>query len=90
MTGIDFLLDVIDKYTLERVYNQSEFSAKVYKIARAGATRLTYMKITGGKLSARDEIKYLSPSGEAIAEKVSQIRLYSGDKFEQVDSVSAG
>ena len=42
MTGIDFLLDVIDKYTLERVYNQSEFSAKVYKIARAGATRLTY------------------------------------------------
>ena len=90
MTGIDFLLGVIDKYTLERVYGQNEFSAKVYKIARAGATRLTYMKITGGRLSARDEIKYLSPSGEAIAEKVSQIRLYSGDKFEQVDSVSAG
>ncbi len=90
MTGIDFLLEVIDKYALERVYNEDDFSAKVYKIARAGATRLTYMKITGGKLSARDEIKYLSPNGELIAEKVSQIRLYSGDKFEQVDSVSAG
>ena len=90
MSGIDFLLDIIDKYTLAPIYDGNDFSAKVYKIARAGSTRLTYMKITGGKLSARDELCYLSESGEAISEKVSQIRLYSGDKFEQVDSVSAG
>ena len=90
MTGVDFLLEVIDKYALQRVYGEEEFSAKVYKIARAGSLRLTYMKITGGKLSARDEIKYLSLSGDVITEKVSQIRLYSGDKFEQVEYACAG
>ena len=90
MSGVDFLLEVIDRYTLSPIYEEKEFSARVYKIARIGATRLTYMKITGGSLSARDEIRYVTQSGEAIAEKVSQIRLYSGDKFEQVDIARAG
>lgn len=90
MQGIDFLLEALDKYTLSPVYDSDGFGAKVYKITHAGATRLTYMKITGGTLSARDEICYLSEEGVRITEKVSQIRLYSGDKFEQTDSVSAG
>ena len=90
MQGIEFLLDTLDKYTLSPVYASDAFSAKVYKIAHIGTTRLTYMKITGGTLSVRDEIKYLTDGGERISEKVSQIRLYSGDKFEQTDSASAG
>ncbi|MBE6562457.1 MAG: translation elongation factor G, partial [Ruminococcaceae bacterium] len=49
-----------------------------------------YMKITSGTLAVRDEISYLSEDGTRITEKVSQIRLYSGDKFEQTDTVSAG
>ena len=48
------------------------------------------MKITSGALNVRDEISYLSADGMRITEKVSQIRLYSGDKFEQVDTVCAG
>ena len=90
MSGIDFLLDVIDKYTLSPIYDSEHFAAKVYKIARAGATRLTYMKITGGKLSARDELIYVGEDGKKYTEKISQIRLYSGEKFDQADSVSAG
>ena len=90
MQGIDFLLDTLDRYTLSPVYNNDIFGAKVYKISHIGPTRLTYMKITSGKLCARDEICYLSQEGVRIAEKVSQIRLYSGDKFEQTDMVSAG
>ncbi len=90
MQGIDFLLETLDRYTLSRVYDTENFGAKVYKISRAGATRLTYMKITGGKLTARDEISYHSESGVRITEKISQIRLYSGDKFDQTDAVSAG
>ncbi len=90
MQGIEYLLDTLDKYTLPPVYDGSEFGARVYKIAHVGATRLTYMKLTGGSLSARDEIAYLSPDGTRVAEKVSQIRLYSGDKFEQTDTVAAG
>ena len=88
--GIDFLLDTLDKYTLEPIYDGTEFGAKVYKIARAASTRLTYMKLTSGSLTARDELCYLSPDGKRMSEKVSQIRLYSGEKFEQVECGSAG
>ena len=90
MTGVDFLLDTIDRHTLSPVYGGEGFGAKVYKISRASSTRLTYMKITGGALSARDELSYIAPDGKKYTEKVSQIRLYSGDKFEQVESASAG
>jgi len=90
MQGIEFLLSTLDKYTLSPVYSSDAFGAKVYKIMHLGSTRLTYMKITSGTLSVRDEIKYLTEDGTRISEKVSQIRLYSGDKFEQTDSASAG
>jgi len=90
MQGIDFLLETLDRYTLAPVYDGDAFAARVYKISHPGQTRLTYMKITGGILSARDEICYLSEDGVRITEKVSQIRLYSGDKFEQTDTVRAG
>lgn len=90
MVGIEFLLDTLDKFTLSPVYDSPRFGAKVYKIARAGSTRLTYMKITGGTLTARDEISYVSADGKKLSEKISQIRLYSGDKFEQVDCAAAG
>jgi len=90
MQGIEFLLDTLDKYTLSTVYDKDAFGAKVYKISHVGQLRLTYMKITGGTLTARDEISYLSEDNVRMTEKVSQIRLYSGDKFEQVDSALAG
>ena len=90
MQGIDHLLDVLDRYTLSPIYENGAFGAKVYKILRIGNVRLTYMKLTSGTLSARDEITYLSEDGTRITEKVSQIRLYSGDRFEQVDRVDAG
>lgn len=90
MQGIDHFLGALDQYTLSPIYEKEAFSAKVYKISHIGTLRLTYMKITSGSLAARDEISYLSAEGERITEKVSQIRLYSGDKFEQVDEVFAG
>ncbi len=90
MQGIDYLLDTLDRYTLPPVYDKENFGAKVYKISRLGTTRLTYMKITGGKLSARDEIVYQAEDGSRIQEKVSQIRLYSGDKFDQTEQALAG
>ena len=90
MSGIDFLLETIDKYSLSPIYENNKFGAKVYKISRVGNTRLSYMKITGGSLSARDEITYVSADGKKIVEKISQIRLYSGEKFEQVESANAG
>jgi translation elongation factor EF-G len=48
------------------------------------------MKITSGTLSARDEVSYLTTDGKRISEKISQLRIYSGYKFEQIDSSCAG
>ena len=89
-TGIEFLLDTLDRYTLSPLYDEQHFGAKVYKIAHAGPHRLTYMKITGGVLSPRDELTYLTSDGQKKCEKVTQLRLYSGDKFDPSDRVSAG
>ena len=90
MQGIEHLLNTLDKYTLSPIYDDERFGARVYKISHVGSTRLTYIKITGGTLSVRDEISYLSEDGARITEKVSQLRLYSGDKYEQTDSARAG
>ena len=88
--GVSFLLDVLDRFALAPAYDPSTFAAKVYKIGRSGNSRLTYMKIMGGTLTPRDEITYLTAEGKAVTEKVSQLRLYSGEKFVQADTVSAG
>lgn len=88
--GVDFLLDTLDKFTLPPIYNAEKFGARVYKISHIGTVRLTYLKVTSGRLFARDEISYLSQDGKKTIEKVNQIRLYSGEKFEQTDSVFAG
>ena len=89
--GVEFLLSVLDRYTLPTRYEGAEFGAKVYKISRAsGNLRLTYMKITSGALTARDELTYYTEEGKRVVEKVSQLRLYSGDKFEQTDRAEAG
>ena len=59
-----------------------EFGARIYKISRdSSGNRLTHIKITSGVLNVRDSIQ---------GEKVDQIRLYSGDKFEQTKSAYAG
>ena len=81
LDGIDNLIDGLQHYTQPET-GRSEFGAVVYKIARdAKGKRLTYAKITGGSLSVRDSI------GE---EKISEIRLYSGQKYESVDRAEIG
>ena len=90
LTGVEHLLHTLDRFTLSPLYENAEFGARVYKIARDGNTRLTYLKVTGGTLRARDEITYLSADGQSVREKVNQLRLYSGEKFEQVDAASVG
>ena len=88
--GVAHLLQCLDTYTLPPAYPTEPFSATVYKIARDGNTRLTYMKVTGGTLSPRDEVTYLTADGKAVTEKISRLLLYSGDRAEQVERVEAG
>lgn len=63
------------------VYDSGTFGAKVYKISEDGGSRLTFMKITGGCLKVRDLVDYTSADGESFSEKVSRIRIYSGQNI---------
>ena len=85
LDGVDNLIQGIIDYTDEKTY-PDEFGARVYKIARDDSgNRLTYMKITGGSLSARQLVN----TGKET-EKVGTIRIYSGSGFKQVDNVESG
>lgn len=63
------------------VYDSGTFGAKVYKISEDGGSRLTFMKITDGCLKVRDLVDYTSADGESFSEKVSRIRIYSGQNI---------
>ena len=91
MIGIkDFLTDLL-RYTKEKHYPERFFGASVYKIARDKmGKRLTYMKITGGVLCAKDNIRIKNSQGEIHTEKVEEIRLYSADKYKSVKEAKAG
>ena len=83
--GVKELLVGFAKYHRAPEY-EDEFSARVYKIGRdAKGARLTYLKVTGGTLHVKDRISY-----DGLEEKVDQIRLYSGEKFETAEAVEAG
>lgn len=85
LMGTKELLKALDLYTLSPSYPET-FGARVFKISRdSQGNRLSHLKITGGSLTVRDLIQT-----EHWEEKVNQIRIYSGDRFEAVSSISAG
>ncbi|WP_456082186.1 NYN domain-containing protein [Mediterraneibacter sp.] len=83
LQGVEELMNGICTYQMKKEYPVA-FGAKVYKIARDGqGNRLTYLKVTGGTLKVKDVI------GEN-GDKVNQIRVYSGEKYELLSAADAG
>ena len=88
--GVKELLNGLQKYT-EVCQTQEEFGAKVFKISRdRQGNRLTHLKITGGRLRVKDQLAGAEQSEEPWEEKVNQIRIYSGEKYEMVQEAAAG
>lgn len=93
--GVEEFIKGMDEYMMDVAYPK-EFGAKVYKIARdPQGNRLSYMKITGGTLKVKDILTNKKSDSkqenqEIWEEKVDQIRIYSGVKFESVKEVEAG
>ena len=81
LTGVTELIDGMNAYMEQPVYPQ-EFGARVFKITRDDmGNRLTHLKLTGGSLGVKAVIN---------GEKVNQIRVYSGDRYEAVTEAVAG
>ena len=92
MEGVDRLLGALARYTQSPQYPDS-FGARVFKITHEGGVRLTWMKITGGRLRAKALLTNRRASLDADAvwqEKADQIRLYSGARFTAVPEAEAG
>ena len=51
---------------------------------------MTFMKVTGGALRVRSLMKYADRDGNAFEEKISQLRIYSGAKYDTAETVLPG
>ena len=90
LQGVAELLEVLDTYAPEKAY-PADFAARVYKITRdPQGNRLSWLKVTGGRLKVRDNISYVNQRGEVTEEKAVQLRLYSAEKFTPAEEVPAG
>ena len=85
--GVEALLDTLSRLAPRRA-DQAALSGRIYKIARdAAGARLTFVRVLGGRLRVRD----IFPAAEGeTGEKISQIRLYSGAKFETAEEAGPG
>ena len=89
LEGVESFLDALMKYSFEPAHD-GQFGAKVFKISRDDqGNRLTHLKVTGGSLKVKDLLTG-KVEDEVWEEKINQIRLYSGEKFEPVQEVGAG
>lgn len=91
--GVDTFLQGFDTYTLAPEYPDG-FGMKVFKIARDEAgSRLTYLKVTGGTLKVKSPLSnadHVRFGEEVWEQKVNQIRIYSGTKYELINEADAG
>lgn len=88
-TGVKEFLSGLKKYTFKKNYPE-EFGARVFKISRdSQGSRLTFLKVTGGRLKAKAVIKG-GKTEEGWEEKINQLRIYSGEKYRTAEEVPAG
>ncbi len=85
-SGINEFLSSLCALCPKKTYPDS-FGARVFKISRdPQGGRLTHVKITGGTIRVKDSIE----TSPAKSEKVDQIRMYTGERFNTVSEASAG
>lgn len=81
--GTEEFIKAIEKYSVTKAY-PDEFGAKVFKITRDDqGNRLTHVKITGGRVKAKEVI-------EELSEKADRIRIYNGAKFTEPSEAGPG
>lgn len=82
LDGVQELLAGFEEYMMP-FSGKEEFGARVFKISRDDkGERLTFLKVTGGELVVKMSINK--------EEKINQIRIYSGAKYEAANKVKAG
>ena len=87
--GVEPLVDFLAGLAEGKTYPK-EFGARVYKVARdPQGNRLTFLKVTGGELKARDPVSG-GAGEETWTEKIAEIRRYSGTRYTTAPRAGAG
>ena len=87
--GVTELLDAIAKLAPDRAW-PGEFAARVYRVSRGDrGERIAWLKITGGELHARRQVDGVT-DGIPWSEKINELRIYTGSRFEPISNASAG
>lgn len=88
LTGVKEFLDMVNILTIDvnSPKEKEAFGAKVFKISKdVKGERLSFIKITSGSIKVKEVINV-----GAIDEKINQIRVYSGDKYEALMEAHSG
>ncbi len=84
--GIMDFFEMLDQLTETTYDDTGKFAARVYKIRHdEKGNRITFLKATSGTLRVRDEVLY-----GGMSEKITQIRIYNGNKYKAVEQIHAG
>jgi small GTP-binding protein len=70
---------------------EGPFAALAYKVRHDGqGGRAVYLKVTSGTLRAKDEVSEVTAAGEAVTEKVNELRRRVGSKYEPLAEARPG
>jgi ribosomal protection tetracycline resistance protein len=84
--GVSRLLTALQEYAPTRPLRK-DFGARVIRISHdSRSQRLTWVRVTGGELMAKQEIG----EQEDDSQKADELRIYDGSKYETVPRVAAG
>lgn len=90
LTGVGEFIAKLADLVRQRTYF-GELSGRIYKISRDDkGERLTFLRLTGGTLRARETISGIHENGEGWSGKVNSIRIYSGSRYETAGEVPSG
>lgn len=86
LQGIRELMEALEELSICPDYPEA-FGGRIFKVARdEKGSRVTYLKVTGGSLNVRQEVT----GTDGTRSKISQIRIYSGGRYDTVSEVPAG
>ena len=82
LEGVEEFMEALGRLTLPYEAPSHDFCFRVFRVTRdKQGERLTHLKILSGKLHVRNEVD---------GEKVNQIRIYSGDRYNTTDEAGPG
>lgn len=83
--GVEEFLKAVIRYTAEKNHG-SDFGARVFKISEdERGQRLTHIRITSGNIKVKSSVEI-----DGMAQKINEIRLYSGEKYTSCQEALSG